>query len=93
MRRPSSPSVPRTFRMDGSNLPLVVREFCKHHEGDFKDWLEHRRTVLPDLGMIDVIERPEECHLYGQVLLATHSLLIVGLTKREKLNLLDRKSF
>ncbi len=68
MRRPSSPSVPRTFRMDGSNLPPVVREFCKYHEGDFKDWLEHRRTVLQDLEMIDVIERPEECHLYGQVL-------------------------
>ena len=151
MRWPSSPSVPHTFRMDGSNLPLVVRDFRKHHEGDFKDWLEHLRTVLPDLQTIDVIERPEDRHLYltvrysnlehpvpswllsdgtlrlfaltllaylphnqevylieevengihpraieavfeslssvydGQVLLATHSPLIVGLTKREQI--------
>ena len=150
MRRPSSPSVPRTFRMDGSNLPLVVRDFRNHYEDDFRDWLEHLRTVLPDLEMIDVIERPEDRHLYlnvyystlehpvpswllsdgtqrlfaltllaylphhqgvylieevengihpraieavfeslssvydGQVLLATHSPLVVGLTKREQ---------
>ena len=64
MRRPSSPSAPHTFRTDGSNLPLVVREFRNHHEGDFKDWLKHLRTVLPDLQTIDVIERPEDRHFY-----------------------------
>ena len=150
MRRPSSPSIQRAFRTDGSNLPLVVRDLRNDHEKDFKDWLEHLRTVLPDLQMIDVIERPEDRHLYlnvhystlerpvpswllsdgtlrlfaltllaylphhqevylieevengihpraieaifeslssvydGQVLLATHSPLIVGLTKREQ---------
>ena len=67
MRRPSSPSVPRTFRTDGSNLPLVIRNLRKHHEGDFKDWLEHLRIVLPDLQTIDVIERPEDRHLYVNV--------------------------
>ena len=151
MRRPSSPSVPRAFRTDGSNLPLVVKDFRNRHEEDFKDWLEHLRTVLPDLKMIDVVERPEDRHLYlavhysnlehpvpswllsdgtlrllaltllaylphnqeiylieevengihpraieaifeslssvydGQVLLATHSPLIVGLTKQEQI--------
>ena len=64
MRRPSSPSVPRAFRTDGSNLPLVVRDLRNHHEKDFKDWLEHLHTVLPDLQTIDVIERPEDRHLY-----------------------------
>ena len=67
MRRPSSPSVSRTFRADGSNLPLVVRDFRKHHESHFKDWLEHLRTVLPDLQTIDVVERPEDRHLYLNV--------------------------
>ncbi len=151
MRLPTSPSVPRTFRMDGSNLPLVVRDFREHHEGDFKDWLAHLRVILPNLQTIDVIERPEDRHLYitvhysnlehpvpswllsdgtlrllaltllaylphnqeiylieevengihpraieavfeslssvydGQVLLATHSPLIVGLTNREQI--------
>ena len=151
MRRPSSPSVSRTFRMDGSNLPLVVRDLRNHYEEDFRDWLEHLRTVLPDLQTIRVIERLEDRHFYlavrystlehlvpswllsdgtlrlftltllaylphhqevylieevengihpraieavfqslssvydGQVLLATHSPLIVGLTKREQI--------
>ena len=67
MRRPSSPSIPRRFRTDGSNLPLVITDLRKHHEGDFKDWLEHLRTVLPDLRTIDVIERPEDRHLYLNV--------------------------
>ena len=67
MRRPSSPSVPRAFRTDGSNLPLVVRDLRNDHEKDFKDWLEHLRTVLPDLQTIDVIERPEDRHLYLNV--------------------------
>ena len=67
MRRPSSPSVPRAFRTDGSNLPLVIRDLRKHHEEDFKDWLEHLRTVLPDLKMVDVVERPEDRHLYFTV--------------------------
>ena len=151
MRRPTSPSVSRTFRMDGSNLPLVVRDFRNDHERNFRAWLEHLRTVLPDLQTIDVIERLEDRHLYlavrysnlgqpvpswllsdgtlrllaltllaylphhqevylieevengvhpraieavfqslssvydGQVLLATHSPLIVGLTEREQI--------
>ena len=67
MRRPSSPSVQRAFRTDGSNLPLVVRDLRNHREKDFKDWLEHLRTVLPDLQMIDVVERPEDRHLYLNV--------------------------
>ena len=151
MRRPASPSIQRAFRTDGSNLPLVVRDLRNRHEDDFKDWLEHLRTVLPDLQTIDVIERPEDRHFYlnvrysnlehpvpswllsdgtlrlfaltllaylpnnqevylieevengihpraieavfdslssvydGQVLLATHSPLIVGLTKQEQI--------
>ena len=64
MRRPSSPSIQRAFRTDGSNLPLVVRDFRDRYEEDFRDWLEHLRTVLPDLQTIDVIERPEDRHLY-----------------------------
>ena len=67
MRRPSSPSVQRAFRTDGSNLPLVVRDLRNDHEKDFKDWLDHLRIVLPDLQMIDVVERPEDRHLYLNV--------------------------
>ena len=37
MRRPSSPSIQRAFRTDGSNLPLVVRDLRNDHEKDFKE--------------------------------------------------------
>ena len=67
MRRPSSPSVQRAFRTDGSNLPLVVRDLRNRHEKDFKDWLEHLRIVLPNLQTIDVVERPEDRHFYLNV--------------------------
>ena len=67
MRRPSSPSVPRAFRTDGSNLPLVVRDLRNHHKEDFEDWLDHLRTVLPDLQKIKVVEREEDRHLYLNV--------------------------
>ena len=67
MRRPTSPSVSCAFRTDGSNLPLVVRDLRNDHEKDFKDWLDHLRIVLPDLQAIDVVERPEDRHLYLNV--------------------------
>jgi predicted ATPase len=67
MRRPASPSIQRAFRTDGSNLPLVVRDLRNDYEKDFKDWLEHLRTVLPDLQTIDVIQRPEDHYLYLNV--------------------------
>jgi predicted ATPase len=76
MRRPSSPSISRTFRVDGSNLPLVIRDFRNRHEQDFKEWLENIRTVLPDVQTIDIIERPEDRHLYLAVRYSNQSQLI-----------------
>ncbi len=67
MRCPSRPSLLYRFYTDGSNLPLVVRGLRNHHKKDFKDWLEHLRTVLPDLQTIDVIERPGDGYLYLNV--------------------------
>ena len=64
MRRPSSPSTSRSFRVDGSNLPLVLREFRNDHPTEFRDWLEHIRTVLPDIETVDVVERAEDRNLY-----------------------------
>jgi predicted ATPase len=67
MRRPSRPSLLHKLYTDGSNLPLVVRDLRNHHKKDFRDWLDHLRTVLPDLQTIDVIERPEDGYLYLNV--------------------------
>jgi len=67
MRRPASPSLPRSFRPDGSNLPLVVRDLRERHAEVFRDWLAHVRTVLADIVDIDTRERPEDRHVYLQV--------------------------
>lgn len=64
MRRPCSPSSKRTFLVDGSNLPLVAKDLQENHPDTFNDWVEHIRTVIPDLQEIKVDERPEDRHLY-----------------------------
>ena len=64
MRSPASPSEPRTFRVDGSNLPLVVQDLEQRYPNVVQDWVEHIRTVLTDIQTIEVIERPEDRHLY-----------------------------
>ncbi len=63
MRRPCSPSEGRTFKVDGSNLPLVIQDLQKNTE-TFQEWVEHLQTVLPDLETILVEEKPEDKHLY-----------------------------
>lgn len=70
MRQPCSPTAPRTFQPDGSNMPLVVRELQDKARPKYQSWLNHVQTVLPDLAELEVIERPEDRHLY---LLATFS--------------------
>jgi len=70
MHQPCSPTAPRTFQPDGSNLPLVVRELRDKSRAKYQSWLNHVQTVLPDLAELEVIERPEDRHLY---LLATYT--------------------
>lgn len=70
MRQPCSPTAPRAFQPDGSNLPLVVRELRDRSRPKYQSWLKHVQTVLPDLAEVEVIERPEDRHLY---LLATYT--------------------
>jgi predicted ATPase len=64
MRRPVSPSASREFQVDGSNLPLVVRELKKTNPDYFIRWVEHLKTILMGLKNIEVIERSEDRHLY-----------------------------
>jgi len=64
MRQPCSPTASRTFQPDGSNLPLVVRELREKYRPKYESWLNHVQTALPDLAALEVIERPEDRHLY-----------------------------
>ncbi len=70
MRQPCSPLAPKHFVADGSNLPLAIRELQKK-PGRFRQWLEHVKTALPDIQTIEVQERPEDRHLYIEVVYQT----------------------
>jgi predicted ATPase len=67
MRRPCSPSLLTTFAPDGSNLPRVVWELERENPGRFTDWLQHVRTILPEVSRIDTVETPEDKRLYLRI--------------------------
>jgi len=64
MRWPCRPDAPLTFQPDGSNLPLVVERLQKSDRKQFNRWIQHLRTVLPEITKIDVKERPEDRYRY-----------------------------
>lgn len=64
MRRPSPPGMPKTFRLDGSNLPWVVDSLTKRKRSRLAEWVEHLRTAIPDLKGVKTVEREEDRHRY-----------------------------
>lgn len=64
IRRPSPPGQIRGFKTDGSNLPWVVDNLLKKHLDNFKNWINHLQTALPDLENIRILERAEDKHRY-----------------------------
>lgn len=64
MRRPCSPSETRTFKVDGSNIPLVAQDLQIKKPEVFQDWIAHIQSVLPDVETILVQQRSEDKHLY-----------------------------
>jgi predicted ATPase len=64
MRWPCRPDAPRTFQPDGSNLPVVVENLQKNKPKQFERWVEHLRTVLPEIKTVWVKEREEDRYRY-----------------------------
>ena len=64
IRHPSPPIGITGFSPDGSNLPWVVDRLRQDNGAKFRDWINHLRTVLPDLEDISTVERPEDSHCY-----------------------------
>lgn len=64
MRWPCRPDAPAFFVTDGSNLAKVVKRLNENNSGVFNRWIEHVITALPDVKNIDILERPEDRHLY-----------------------------
>jgi hypothetical protein len=67
MRRPASPSAPRDFQPDGSNLPQMVVNIAAEDAQRYDDWLEHVRTILPGVDSVFVGRLPEDNRSFLQV--------------------------
>ncbi len=67
MRKPCRPDAHITFLPDGSNLPIVVRNLNKNYHDRYKMWLEHVKTVFPEIHEIDVLEQQVDKFLYLNV--------------------------
>ena len=64
MTRPCSPLVGRKFQVDGSNLPMVVKDLLERDPARFESWSDHLREALPEVQRVRVVEREEDRHLY-----------------------------
>ena len=67
IREASPPGLGKTFKPDGSNLPWVINDLKKDQK-QFRKWIAHVQTALPDIVDIDTIERSDDRHRYLQVL-------------------------
>lgn len=64
IKKASPPGQGRGFRPDGSNLPWVVESLRSKHPCNFRDWITHIQTALPDIQDIRTVERPDDKHRY-----------------------------
>lgn len=64
MKWACSPDVSVDFDLEGSNLPKVVQYLQKTDEVKFNLWIEHLKTILPDLSKIKITERIDNRFLY-----------------------------
>jgi predicted ATPase len=65
MQGTCGPLKEKTFKPDGSTLPLVVQKL-RDDENRFRGWLAHVQTILP-IKDIEIIERPEDKNTYLRV--------------------------
>lgn len=63
IRKASKPGQTRYFKPDGSNLPWMIDQL-KYQKDQFKTWIKHLQTALPDIENIKIIEREDDKHKY-----------------------------
>lgn len=64
MRLASPPGQSKGFKLDGSNLPWVIRDLATESREAFSRWIDHLQTALPDLETVSTVEREDDKHLY-----------------------------
>ncbi len=64
IKKASAPGQGRGFRTDGSNLPWVIENLRDKHPSNFRNWIAHLQTALPEIHDIKTIERSDDKHRY-----------------------------
>ena len=64
LRRASPLESDRAFIRDGASLPWNVRYLQEIQEDDYREWIRHVQTVLPELEGVRVVEREDDRHAY-----------------------------
>jgi hypothetical protein len=64
IRRASPPGQVRGFKPDGSNVPWVIDALQRQSPENFRNWIRHLQTALPDIENIRIIERQDDKHRY-----------------------------
>ena len=64
IRKSSPPSKAKGLSLDGSNLPWVIDRLYRQNRENHMAWIEHLKTVLPDLINITTVERLEDRNRY-----------------------------
>lgn len=64
LRNASPLDCDRAFTRDGSSLPWNVRYLQGVHEDEYREWIRHVQTVLPELEAVRVVEREDDRHAY-----------------------------
>ena len=54
----------RAFTRDGASLPWNVRYLQDIQGDDYREWIRHVQTVLPELEDVRVVEREDDRHAY-----------------------------
>jgi len=67
IKQASPPGQSKKFKTDGSNLPWVINDL-KKNEKQFRKWIAHIQTALPDIKDIETIEREDDKHRYLRIL-------------------------
>lgn len=67
IKQASPPGQSKAFKTDGSNLPWVIHEL-RRNENQYRKWLAHIQTALPDIVDIVTLEREDDKHRYLKVL-------------------------
>lgn len=64
LRRASPLDCDRALTRDGASLPWNVRYLQEIQKDDYREWIRHVQTVLPELEHVRVVEREDERSAY-----------------------------